>query len=62
MFNTMQGFYISAVRIFLFCSSSLSRTNIFVNVKLYRFDKIPKEMNDIHISMTVSLITKGDVG
>ena len=62
MFNTMQGFYKSAVRIFLFCSSSLSRNFFLVNVKLYRFDKIPKEMNDIHISMTVSLITKGDVG
>ena len=36
--------------------------NIFENVKkvatkLYRFEKIPKEINDIHVSMTVALIT-----
>ena len=38
--------------------------NIFVNVKkqpqnakLFRFEKIPKEINDLHISMTVLLIT-----
>ena len=37
---------------------------IFVNVKklpqnakLFRFEKIPKEINDIYISMTMSLIT-----
>ena len=27
------------------------------NAKLYRFEKILKEINDIHIGMTVSLIT-----
>ena len=27
------------------------------NAKLYRFEKIPKEINDIHISMTASMIT-----
>ena len=27
------------------------------NAKLYNFEKIPKEINDIHISMAVSLIT-----
>ena len=40
--------------------------NIFVNVKkdtkLYRFEKIPKELNDIHISMSVTDNLKGDFG
>ena len=30
---------------------------IATNAKLYRFEKIPKEINDIHINTTVSLIT-----
>ena len=30
---------------------------ITTKLKLYHFEKIPKEINDIHISVTVSLIT-----